>query len=112
VPDNTSNITFDTLSRRRRQYRDAPSYIGIVFNGSPLITGEAGSGESEIRRWILEKDWLVALVALPEQMFYNTRLISGFSPPIKQRNRSARSCFPKWGMAIMNPLPLPSRTYS
>jgi type I restriction enzyme M protein len=52
--------------------RDAPSYIGIVFNGSPLFTGEAGSGESEIRRWILEKDWLVALVALPEQMFYNT----------------------------------------
>ena len=48
------------------------SYIGIVFNGSPLFTGEAGSGESEIRRWILEKDWLVGLVALPEQMFYNT----------------------------------------
>jgi type I restriction enzyme M protein len=52
--------------------RDAPSHIGIVFNGSPLFTGEAGSGESEIRRWILENDWLVALVALPEQMFYNT----------------------------------------
>ncbi|MEI8037314.1 MAG: class I SAM-dependent DNA methyltransferase [Verrucomicrobiota bacterium] len=52
--------------------KDAPSYIGIVFNGSPLFTGEAGSGESEIRRWILENDWLVALVALPEQMFYNT----------------------------------------
>ena len=52
--------------------KDAPSHIGIVFNGSPLFTGEAGSGESEIRRWILEKDWLVALVALPEQMFYNT----------------------------------------
>jgi len=52
--------------------KDAPSHIGIVFNGSPLFTGEAGSGESEIRRWILENDWLVALVALPEQMFYNT----------------------------------------
>ena len=52
--------------------RDSPSHIGIVFNGSPLFTGEAGSGESEIRRWILENDWLVALVALPEQMFYNT----------------------------------------
>jgi len=46
--------------------------LGIVFNGSPLFTGGAGSGESEIRRWIIEKDWLEAIVALPEQMFYNT----------------------------------------
>ncbi|MDE2808920.1 MAG: class I SAM-dependent DNA methyltransferase [Gemmatimonadota bacterium] len=44
----------------------------IVFNGSPLFTGGAGSGESEIRRWIIENDWLEAIVALPEQMFYNT----------------------------------------
>ncbi len=51
---------------------DTPSYIGIVFNGSPLFTGEAGSGESEIRRWILENDWLHAIVGLPEQLFYNT----------------------------------------
>jgi type I restriction enzyme M protein len=43
-----------------------------VFNGSPLFTGAAGSGESEIRRWILENDWLEAIVALPDQMFYNT----------------------------------------
>ncbi|WP_211226307.1 type I restriction-modification system subunit M [Desulfomicrobium escambiense] len=48
------------------------SRIGIVFNGSPLFTGDAGSGESEIRRWIIEKDWLEAIVALPEQLFYNT----------------------------------------
>ncbi len=46
--------------------------IGIVFNGSPLFTGDAGSGESEIRRWIIENDWLEAVVALPEQLFYNT----------------------------------------
>jgi type I restriction enzyme M protein len=52
---------------------DAPgSRIAIVFNGSPLFTGGAGSGESEIRRWIIENDWLEAIVALPEQMFYNT----------------------------------------
>ena len=44
----------------------------IVFNGSPLFTGGAGSGESEIRRWIIERDQLEAIVALPEQMFYNT----------------------------------------
>src|SRR3989339_1285351 len=48
------------------------SRIGIVFNGSPLFTGDAGSGESEIRRWILEHDWLDAIVAMPDQLFYNT----------------------------------------
>ena len=48
------------------------SYVGIVMNGSPLFTGDAGSDESNIRRWVLEHDYLYALVALPEQMFYNT----------------------------------------
>ena len=46
--------------------------LAIVFSGSPLFTGGAGSGESNIRRWIIENDWLEAIVALPEQMFYNT----------------------------------------
>ncbi len=46
--------------------------LAIVFNGSPLFTGSAGSGESEIRRWIIENDWLEAIVALPDQLFYNT----------------------------------------
>ena len=46
--------------------------LAIVFSGSPLFTGGAGSGESNIRRWIIESDWLEAIVALPEQMFYNT----------------------------------------
>jgi type I restriction enzyme M protein len=48
------------------------SRLAIVFNGSPLFTGGAGSGESDIRKWIIENDWLEAIVALPEQMFYNT----------------------------------------
>ena len=48
------------------------SRIAIVFNGSPLFTGDAGSGESNIRRWIIENDWLEAVVALPDQLFYNT----------------------------------------
>ncbi|MCR4403381.1 MAG: type I restriction-modification system subunit M [Firmicutes bacterium] len=48
------------------------SRIAIIMNGSPLFTGDAGSGESEIRRWLLENDWLEALIALPEQLFYNT----------------------------------------
>src|SRR5690606_9407332 len=46
--------------------------FGIVLSGSPLFTGGAGSGESEIRRWILENDLLEAIVALPGDMFYNT----------------------------------------
>ena len=48
------------------------SRIGIVFNGSPLFTGQAGSGESNIRKWIIENDWLEAIIALPDQLFYNT----------------------------------------
>ena len=48
------------------------SRLAIVFNGSPLFTGGTGSGESDIRKWIIENDWLEAIIALPEQMFYNT----------------------------------------
>nr|WP_321512949.1 class I SAM-dependent DNA methyltransferase [uncultured Pseudodesulfovibrio sp.] len=48
------------------------SKIAIVFNGSPLFSGDAGSGPSNIRRWIIENDWLDAIVALPDQLFYNT----------------------------------------
>ena len=48
------------------------SRIAIVFNGSPLFVGDAGWGESNIRRWIFENDWLEAIVALPDQLFYNT----------------------------------------
>ena len=48
------------------------SRIAIVFNGSPLFTGDAGGGESNTRRWIIENDWLEAVVALPDQLFYNT----------------------------------------
>ena len=50
----------------------AGSRIAVVFNGSPLFTGDAGSGESNIRRWIVENDWLEAVVGLPDQLFYNT----------------------------------------
>ncbi|MEQ8689388.1 MAG: N-6 DNA methylase [Pseudomonadales bacterium] len=51
---------------------EAGSRIGIVMNGSPLFTGGAASGESEIRRWMLEYDWVEAIVALPTSLFYNT----------------------------------------
>jgi type I restriction enzyme M protein len=50
------------------------SVIGIVFNGSPLFNGDAGSGWSDIRKWIIQNDWLDAIVALPEDMFYNTNI--------------------------------------
>ncbi len=53
---------------------DRGSRVGIVFNGSPLFTGDAGSGESEIRRWIIENDWLECIVALPEKLFFNTSI--------------------------------------
>jgi len=54
------------------------SRLAIVFNGSPLFSGGAGSGESEIRRWIIENDWLEAVVALPDQLFYNTGISTYF----------------------------------
>ena len=52
------------------------SRIGIVFNGSPLFTGDAGSGESEIRKWIIENHLLETIIALPDQLFYNTGILT------------------------------------
>ena len=54
------------------------SRIGIVFNSSPLFKGDAGSGESEIRKWIIENDWLECIVQLPDQMFFNTGITTYF----------------------------------
>jgi type I restriction enzyme M protein len=56
--------------------KEGGTRLAIVFNGSPLFTGAAGSGESEIRRWIIENDWLEAIVALPDQLFYNTGIFT------------------------------------
>ncbi|MHC9419875.1 type I restriction-modification system subunit M [Sphingomonas citri] len=52
------------------------SKIAIIFDGSPLFSGDAGSGPSNIRRWIIENDWLDAIVALPDQLFYNTGIFT------------------------------------
>ena len=60
---------FERVAPRERKHG---SRLAIVFSGSPMFAGGAGSGESEIRKWIIENDWLEAIVALPEQMFYNT----------------------------------------
>jgi type I restriction enzyme M protein len=66
------------------------SRLGIVFNGSPLFTGDAGSGESNIRKWIIENDWLEAIIGLPDQLFYNTGIstyvwiLTNRKPPERQ----------------------------
>ena len=52
------------------------SRIGIVFNGSPLSNGDPGSGENEIRRWIIENGWLETIIALPDELFYNTGILT------------------------------------
>lgn len=76
------------LSKMRPPKEDG-SRIGIVFNGSPLFTGDAGSGESNIRQWIIENDWLEAVVALPDQLFYNTG-ISTYIWVLTNRKERAR----------------------
>lgn len=60
---------FEPVDEKNKKYG---SRLAIVFSGSPMFSGGAGSGESNIRRWVIENDWLEAIVALPEQMFYNT----------------------------------------
>jgi type I restriction enzyme M protein len=60
------------MLNKRKDPKDDGTRLGIVFNGSPLFTGSAGSGESNIRQWIIENDWLEAIIAMPDQLFYNT----------------------------------------
>jgi len=60
------------MLKHAKEPKEGGSRIAIIMNGSPLFTGDAGSGESEIRRFVLENDLLEALIALPEQLFYNT----------------------------------------
>jgi type I restriction enzyme M protein len=65
------------------------SRLAMIFNGSPLFTGGPGSGESEIRRWIIENDWLEAIIALPDQLFFNTG-ISTYLWIVTNRKSDAR----------------------
>ncbi len=64
-------LFLQTMLAKMKPVSQGGSRIAIIFNGSPLSNGDCGSGESEIRRWILENDWLDAIVMLPDQMFYN-----------------------------------------
>jgi type I restriction enzyme M protein len=76
--DDGSLLFLQHMISKMKPGEQGGSRIAIVFNGSPLFTGSAGSGPSEIRRWIIENDWLEAVVALPDQLFYNTDISTYF----------------------------------
>ena len=63
-------LFLEHMLSKMRPVADGGGRIAIVMNGSPLFTGDPGSGESNIRRWILENDWLEAIVALPKDLFH------------------------------------------
>ena len=67
-------LFLQTMLAKMKPESKGGSRIAIIFNGSPLSNGDCGAGESEIRRWILENDWLDAIVMLPDQLF----IIPGF----------------------------------
>jgi type I restriction enzyme M protein len=78
-PINDGSFLFlQHMISKMKPAEEGGSRLAIVFNGSPLFTGGAGSGPSEIRRWIIENDWLEAVVALPDQLFYNTGITTYF----------------------------------
>ncbi len=77
INDGSFLFVQDMISKLKRP-EEGGGRLAIVFNGSPLFTGGAGSGESEIRRWIIENDWLEGIVALPDQLFYNTGISTYF----------------------------------
>jgi type I restriction enzyme M protein len=70
--NDASLLFLQHMTSKMKRPEDGGSRIAIIFNGSPLDVGAAGSGESEIRRWILENDLLEGVVAVPDQLFYNT----------------------------------------
>jgi type I restriction enzyme M protein len=74
--NNGAMLFLQTMLAKMIAPEDGGSRIAIIFNGSPLSNGDCGSGESEIRRWILENDWLDAIIMLPDQLFYNTGIFT------------------------------------
>ena len=69
-------LFLQTMLAKMKDPAQGRNRIAVIFNGSPLSNGDCGSGESEIRRWILENDWLDAIVMLPDQLFYNTGIFT------------------------------------
>ncbi|HZZ84321.1 MAG TPA: class I SAM-dependent DNA methyltransferase [Anaeromyxobacteraceae bacterium] len=88
ISDGSTLFLLHMLSKMK-PVKDGGSRLAIVFNGSPLFSGDAGSGESEIRRWVVENDWLEAIVGLPDQLFYNTG-ISTYVWVVTNRKPEAR----------------------
>jgi type I restriction enzyme M protein len=84
-----SLLFLQQMIARMKPVDDGGSRIAIVFSGSPLFAGAAESGESNIRRWIIENDWLEGIVALPDQLFYNTG-ISTYVWIVTNRKRPER----------------------
>ena len=74
--DNGALLFLQTMLAKMRPTGQGASRIAIIFNGSPLSNGDCGQGESEIRRWLLENDWLDAIGMLPDQLFYNTGIFT------------------------------------
>jgi len=74
--DDGALLFLQTMLAKMKSPETGGGRIAIIFNGSPLSNGDCGSGESEIRRWILENDWLDAIVMLPDQLFYNTGIFT------------------------------------
>ena len=104
-------LFLQTMLAKMKPVTDGGSRIAVVFNGSPLSNGDCGSGESEIRRWILENDWLDAIVMLPDQLFYNTGIFTYIwllrnDKPVSHRGRvmliDARKQFEKEPKAFAN----------
>jgi type I restriction enzyme M protein len=87
--NDASLLFLQHMISKMRPPEQGGSRLAIVFNGSPLFNGAAGSGESEIRRWIIENDWLDAIIALPDQLFYNTG-ISTYIWVVTNRKRIER----------------------
>lgn len=89
-PTSDGQILFlQQMISKMRPVEEGGSRIGIVMNASPLFSGDAGSGLSEIRRWIIENDWLEAIVGLPDQLFYNTGIFT-FVLIMTNRKRAER----------------------
>lgn len=74
--DDGALLFLQTMLAKMKEPEKGGSRVAILFNGSPLSNGDCGSGPSEIRRWIVEKDWLDAIVMIPDQLFYNTGIFT------------------------------------
>jgi type I restriction enzyme M protein len=85
-------LFLQTMLAKMKEPEKGESRIAIIFNGSPLSNGDCGNDESEIRRWIIENDWLDAIVMLPDQLFYNTGIFTYIwllrsEKPVSHRHR-------------------------